>query len=159
MATPERTGTDERARRRAEQHFPQLYGQKALVLVSHYPFYNLYAQFLQQVRVYTILKCVSNPGSSSLRCVILQCASVCHAPACVLCSSAHVMLQPPCHAPAYVFVMLQRACVACLGVGTPRSPFPSRASQQICRFFSRRIAESPLSPAVSSPAAVFMLVL
>ncbi|CAM9515935.1 unnamed protein product, partial [Sphacelaria rigidula] len=49
MATPERTGTDERARRRAEQHFPQLYGQKALVLVSHYPFYNLYTQFLQQI--------------------------------------------------------------------------------------------------------------
>ena len=50
MATPERTGGDERARERAGHQYPQLYAPKALVLLSHYPFYNLYTQFLQQVR-------------------------------------------------------------------------------------------------------------
>lgn len=49
MATPERTGGDERARARAGHEYRQLYAPKALVLLSHYPFYNLYAQFLQQV--------------------------------------------------------------------------------------------------------------
>lgn len=49
MATPERTGGDERARARAGHEYPQLYAPKALVLLSHYPFYNLFTQFLQQV--------------------------------------------------------------------------------------------------------------
>lgn len=50
MATPERTGGDERARAQGAQQPRQLYAPKALVLLSHYPFYNLYTQFLQQVR-------------------------------------------------------------------------------------------------------------
>ncbi|CAN0385412.1 unnamed protein product, partial [Ectocarpus fasciculatus] len=49
MATPERTGGDERARARAGHEYPQLYAPKALVLLSHYPFYNLFTQFLQQI--------------------------------------------------------------------------------------------------------------
>lgn len=49
MATPERTGGDDRERARAGHQFRQLYAPKALVLLSHYPFYNLYTQFLQQV--------------------------------------------------------------------------------------------------------------
>eukprot|EP00752_Nemacystus_decipiens_P011001 g9775.t1 len=49
MATPERTGGDERGRERAGHQYPQLYAPKALVLLSHYPFYNLYTQFLQQI--------------------------------------------------------------------------------------------------------------
>lgn len=52
MATPERTGGDERARARAGHEYPQLYAPKALVLLSHYPFYNLFTQFLQQVCLY-----------------------------------------------------------------------------------------------------------
>lgn len=59
MATPERTGPDERARARAEQQFRPLYVPKALVLLSHYPFYSLYTQFLQQVRC---LSCVERTG-------------------------------------------------------------------------------------------------
>lgn len=49
MATPERTGGDDRASLQAGHHYRQLYAPKALVLLSHYPFYNLFTQFLQQV--------------------------------------------------------------------------------------------------------------
>lgn len=51
MATPEKTGGDDRTRAPAGHQFRQLYAPKALVLLSHYPFYNLYTQFLQQVCV------------------------------------------------------------------------------------------------------------
>lgn len=67
MATPERTGDDERARARAGHEYRQLYAPKALVLLSHYPFYNLFTQFLQQVsrgRAHVTAVCVFSPASA-----------------------------------------------------------------------------------------------